>query len=155
MNNLKRLGLACAAAASLAVLGGCDDDYGYGGPAVGYAPSYDGYYDGVYGSYGDPYYGYGYPGYYGWYGGFYYPGSGIYVYDRYRRPFRWNGDQRHYWSGQQRSFRGGVDGRGFRSGANWGGFNRSSPRWGSRRPRTTATPRSGSGPPSADFRTSC
>ena len=43
-----------------------------------------------------PSYDYGYPGYYGWYGGFYYPGNGIYVYDRYRRPYRWNGNQQRY-----------------------------------------------------------
>lgn len=70
-----------------------------------------------------PAYGYGYPGYYGWYGGFYYPGSGGFVYDRYRRPYRWNGAQRRYWSGQQRAFGGDHGGRNFRPGANWGGFN--------------------------------
>jgi hypothetical protein len=128
MTVMKRIGLTCAVAASAIGLGGCVDDYGYGGVGVGYGPAeyspgYDGYYDGFYGAYGDPAYGYGYPGYYGWYGGFYYPGSGGFVYDRYRRPYRWNGAQRRYWSGQQRAFGGDHGGRNFRPGANWGGFN--------------------------------
>lgn len=118
MTIIKRLGLIGVVAASAAALGGCYDDYGYG-PAVGYGAGYDGYYDGY--GYADGGY---YPGYFGWYGGYYYPGSGIYVYDRYRRPIRWNGDQRRYWSGQQRSYRGGVGNAGYRGNANWNGFNR-------------------------------
>ena len=126
--NIAPWGAVALLLASAGALSGCDD-YGYGGPAVGYGP---GYYDG----YADigPYYG-GYPSYYGWYGSYYYPGTGFYVYDQYRRPFRWNRDQRRYWSGQRDAFhRGGGgfrgDGRpGFnrpagRPGANWGGFNR-------------------------------
>ena len=46
--------------------------------------------------------GYGYGSPYGWYDGFYYPGSGYYVYDRYRRPIRWNDTQRRYWQWRQR-----------------------------------------------------
>ena len=121
MSIIKRVGIACAAAVSLATLGGCVDDYGYGGVDVGYGPGYDSYYDGYYGAYGDPYFGTAYPGYYGWYGGFYYPGSGIYVYDRYRHPYRWNGSQRRYWQGQVHGYNGG---RGFRGSPNWGGFDR-------------------------------
>lgn len=113
-----KLGVAGLLAASAAALGGCVDDYGYGGPAVGYGV-YDGYYDGY--SYGDGGY---YPGYYGWYGGYYYPGSGLYVYDRYRRPVRWNGDQRRYWNGQRHAFGGNPGGGGFRGNPNWNGFNR-------------------------------
>lgn len=129
MFTIKRLGLACLAMGSIVALGGCVDDYGYDGVAVGYgAPVYDAYYDG----YGDP--GYGYPGaglgYYGWYGGYYYPGSGYYVYDRYRRPIRWNGDQRRYWQGRYNGYRGslGRGGHGFARSPNWGGFNRDSGR---------------------------
>jgi hypothetical protein len=36
--------------------------------------------------------------YWGWHGGYYYPGTGYYVYDRYRRPFRWTDAQRRYWT---------------------------------------------------------
>lgn len=125
MNGIKRLGAACAVAMSAATLGACvDDGYGGGGVAVGYAPGYDGYHDGYYGAYGDPYAGGAYPGYYGWYGGFYYPGSGFYVYDLYRRPYRWNGDQRRYWGGQQRSYRASVGVAGSRGSDNWAGFRR-------------------------------
>ena len=123
MHPIKRLSIAGALAISAAALGGCVDDYGYGGVAVGYPPGSDGYYNGYYGAYGDPEYGYGYPGYYGWYGGFYYPGTGYYVYDRYRRPYRWNGDQRRYWGGQRHAC-GAATTQGFRSGTNWQGFNR-------------------------------
>ena len=71
---------------------------GYGG----------GYGDYGYG-YGSPYYGYGgslrrlrrlrpaitaRPRRYGWYDNYYYPGTGIYVYDSYRRPHVWNDRQR-------------------------------------------------------------
>lgn len=139
MTIMNRMGLACVVVASAVGLGGCVDDYGYGGVDVGYAPAgyargYDGYYDGYYGAYGDPYYGNAYPGYYGWYGGFYYPGSGGYVYDRYRRPYRWNGDQRRYWAGQHRAFAGGQGGHAFRPGANWGGFNHGAAGGGTNRP---------------------
>lgn len=63
----------------------CTDGYGYSGAGVGYGVA----------DYGGPY---GYtPGYYGWYNDYYYPGTGAYVYDRARRPYRWNDDQRRYW----------------------------------------------------------
>ena len=86
-------------AAGALALGGCAyGDYGYG---VGYG-GYGGYY-----GYGSPYYGYGYGspyygGYepFGWYDDFYYPGTGIYVYDSYRRPRLWSDRERYYW--QQR-----------------------------------------------------
>lgn len=110
--NLKLLFTAALGAATLG-LAGCVDDYGYGGVSVGYgSPGYYGY--------GDPYYdGLGYGGigggYYGWYNDFYYPGSGVYVYDRYRRPFRWNDTQRRYWQGRRGGYRGQP---------NWGGFDR-------------------------------
>jgi hypothetical protein len=83
-----------------------DDGYGYGGVAVGYGNS--GYCDPYY---RDCYYGRGssyYEPWYGWYGDYYYPGFGIYVYDQYRRPHRWNDDARRYWEGR-RSRYGGRD----------------------------------------------
>ena len=67
---------------------------------------YGGYYDDGYG-YGDGFYGAGYgygSPYWGWYGDYYYPGTGIYVYDRYRRPYRWNGAQQRYWQGRYRNY---------------------------------------------------
>ena len=67
--------------------------YGYGSPY-----GYGGYgYGSPYGGYGSPYgYGYGSP-YWGWNDGFYYPGTGYYVYDSSRRPYRWTDSQRRYW----------------------------------------------------------
>ena len=126
----RKTAIAALAIGLAAGLSGCVDDYGYGGVGVGYAAPPPGYYgDGVYedGPYGDGLYGgyggygdYGYgfgASYFGWYGDYYYPGSGIYVYDRYRRPYRWNGDQQRYWSGRQQYRGAGYTGRG-----NWGGF---------------------------------
>ena len=55
-----------------AALGGCA--YGYGYDRCGYDP------------------------FWGWYGGYYYPGTGYYVYDSYRRPYRWTDAQRRYWT---------------------------------------------------------
>lgn len=99
-------------------LGGCatyGDGYGFG-----------------YGSH--RYGGYGYSGYgpsisigigtgnyYGWNGGYYYPGTGYYVYDRYRRPYRWNGYQQRYWTDRQNYWRHHHR-RGLRS--NWSYFPR-------------------------------
>lgn len=84
---------AALALASAALLGGCSsyyDDYGYGYGSV--SVGIGGYYD-------DPYWGYFQPNpYWGWYNDYYYPGTGIYVYDRYRRPHRWNDYQRRYWT---------------------------------------------------------
>ena len=89
--NLKTAALAIAAGVGLS---GCAyGPYGGLGVGVGYGNGYDGYYgNGYYGGgypygyagYNSPYgYGYGSP-YYGWNNGYYYPGTGYYVYDRYR-----------------------------------------------------------------------
>ncbi|MBZ6382118.1 MAG: hypothetical protein LBE63_10240 [Sphingomonas sanguinis] len=87
--------------AGLMALGGCTDGYGYSGVSVG-AGYGGGYAPGYYGG------GYGYaPSYFGWYDNFYYPGTGVYVYDRYRRPYRWNDGQRAYWEGRRGSWGGG------------------------------------------------
>lgn len=83
---------------------GYDRGYGYGGLSVGYGSA--GYCDPYW---GDCYYGRGssyYDPWYGWYGDYYYPGFGIYVYDRYRRPHRWNDDHRRYWEGRRGHYRG-------------------------------------------------
>lgn len=91
LSRLRTPALILAAALGAA---GCTDGYGYSGVSVGVGSGY----------YGDDYYGGGYYGsgygspYWGWYNGFYYPGTGIYVYDQYRRPHRWNDYQRRYWS---------------------------------------------------------
>lgn len=85
-------GIAVAAGLSLSA---CATDYGYSGVSLGVG---SGYYGSNYGyDYGYPGYGYGYQPYWGWNDSFYYPGSGYYVYDRYRRPFRWTDAQRRYW----------------------------------------------------------
>lgn len=103
---LKRLALGGLALGMAAGLGACTNGYGYGG-GVGYAS--DGYYGGGYGGY-DGFGGYGYGGvgfgggYYGWNNGFYYPGTGVYVYDRNRRPYRWNGTQQRYWQGRYSNY---------------------------------------------------
>lgn len=94
----------------------CTDGFGYGGASLGYGSAY----------YADPYFagggwggglapGFGGP--FGWYNDFYYPGTGVFVYDRYRRPFRWNDAQRRYWQG-----RPGWNAPGAR--ANWNAFRR-------------------------------
>ncbi|WBH17176.1 peptidase [Sphingomonas radiodurans] len=121
--NWKRIGL-------VALIGGigmgtaaCTDGYGYGGASLGYGSAFvgDPYLDG---GFGGP--GFGGPGFggaglggfnngFGWYNNFYYPGTGVYVYDRNRRPFRWNDGQRRYWQG-----RPGFNQPGAR--ANWNGF---------------------------------
>jgi hypothetical protein len=131
-----RLRLAVLTAASGIVLSGCaygmyGDPYGYGGVSVGIGSGYGGYgYDYPYGGgYGSPYggYGYGYGGYdpFGWYGDYYYPGSGIYVYDRYRTRHEWNDTQRRYWQDrrdrwQRRSGSTTVP----TTGDNWSGWDR-------------------------------
>lgn len=77
--------------------GGYYGDYGYGGPYYNYA-------------YGAPYF--------GWYDDFYYPGTGIYVYDSYRRPHRWSSRERNYWTGRRSTM-------GTRTvTTNWSGFHR-------------------------------
>jgi len=95
------------AAGSLA-LGGCAyGNYGGLGFGVGYGGGYGsyGYASPYYGGYGynDAYYGsFGAP-YYGWYDNYYYPGTGMYVYDSYRRPHVWSDRQRSYWTSRQQS----------------------------------------------------
>ena len=104
-------------AAGALALGGCAyDNYGYGyGPYSGLSVGV-GYGSGYYGGYG------GYGGYYnsylpfGWYDDFYYPGSGIYVYDSYRRPHVWSSSQRAYWSGRRSQYE-------HHSGTTWSGSN--------------------------------
>lgn len=99
----KRLTIAGLLLAAGVGLAGCNGGYGYSDVQLGYGT---GYYD-------------GYPGYYGWYGDYYYPGAGYYVYDRYRRPFIWSGDQRRYWEARRAPYRGRYDGR-----PDWNGFGR-------------------------------
>ena len=113
---MKTFGMAALALAVGLGVAGCSDGYGYSGVSVGYAAGNYGPYD----DYGYDYAGYGYgaPSYFGWYGDFYYPGSGIYVYDRYRRPYRWNDGQRRYWESQRHGYHGG------RAATNWNGFGR-------------------------------
>ena len=98
-----KLSMIALGAASIVALSGCvDDGYGYSGLSVGYgSPGYygQGYYSDFYdGAYGSPYY--------GWYNGYYYPGTGYYVYDRDRRPMRWNDSQRRYWQNRGNGWRG-------------------------------------------------
>lgn len=98
---MKRIGIALGAIGLGLGTGACAGGYGYGGGGLGYGYA-DGYgYDG-YGYDGYGFAGAGYaPGYFGWYNNFYYPGTGVYVYDRDRRPFRWNDTQRRYWEGRR------------------------------------------------------
>ena len=129
---LKRLGLTGLVIALGIGAAGCTDGYGYSGVGLGYASGGygDGYYGGGYGGYGNGYYGAGYGGLgtgaFGWYGDYYYPGAGIYVYDRYRRPYRWNDGQRRYWEGRRGNYRGDRNWNGFGGGVNRpnnGGWN--------------------------------
>ncbi|WP_156404720.1 hypothetical protein [Sphingomonas sp. Root241] len=106
IHRISAAGLAIALGLTAAAC--TEDGYGYSGVSVGYSSG--GYYDGY-----DPYYSYGPSSYFGWYGDYYYPGTGYYVYDRYRRPHRWNNGQQRYWYDRGRSWRG--DRR-----ENWGGF---------------------------------
>ncbi|WP_193752975.1 peptidase [Sphingomonas endophytica] len=104
-----RMTLAALLGGLLLGTSACTGGYGYSGVSVGAG---SGFYD-------DPYYAAGYaPGYYGWYDNYYYPGTGAYVYDRYRRAYPWNDGQRRYW--QQR--RNGYADRDVR--ANWRDFGR-------------------------------
>jgi hypothetical protein len=127
--SLRSAALAITAAVGLS---GCST-YGlygspYGGASVGYG-GYDPYYDGYgygYSPYGYSPYGYrsayyGSP-YWGWYDDFYYPGTGYYVYDRYRRPHRWSDSQRDYW--MQRQKVAGVIAKALQP--NWNDFSRTS-----------------------------
>lgn len=97
---------AVLVAAAAIGLGGCtgyDSGYGYGGINVGYASNYygDGY--GGYGGYGS-----------GWYNDYYYPGSGVLVYDRGGKSYRWNGTQQRYWEGRRYNLRDREDVRDYR-----------------------------------------
>jgi hypothetical protein len=112
-----RIPFISLAAAGALTLGGC----AYGGYGVGLG--YGGGYGGYYGDYGYSPYGYGYASpYYGWYDDFYYPGSGVYVYDSYRRPHMWNDRQRTYWSSRQQAVRSSSTNTTVRE--NWSGFSR-------------------------------
>lgn len=135
-----RTRVALLAAAAAATLGGCAD-YGYGSYSglslgLGYGGGYYSPYDYGYSPYG---YGYGYSPfdyggwydepYFGWYDGGYYPGSGVYVYDSYRRPYRWNDQQQRYWTQRQQSVMTTANTRNYRQPQfreNWSGFNRRS-----------------------------
>lgn len=95
MSRLRAVLLTAAAGLGLGACTMYDDyGYGYGGLSVGYGSGYcDPYWDDCYGGYG-----YGaQDSWYGWYGDYYYPGYGIYIYDSYRRPYRWNDHHRRYW----------------------------------------------------------
>jgi hypothetical protein len=91
---------AALAAAAMIGLSGCTGLYNGFSVGVGNGGYYDPYYGGYgygsgYGRYG--YSGYGFDPYWGWYDNFYYPGTGFYVYDVYRRPYRWTDAHRRYW----------------------------------------------------------
>lgn len=114
---LKRLALTGLLGGLALGTAACTDGYGYSGLGVGYGAAYGGdpYYDGYGGGWG----GGGLANaYYGWNNNFYYPGTGVYVYDQYRRPHRWNGAQQRYWQGRRNGW-GDRDVR-----ANWGDFRR-------------------------------
>ncbi len=122
---LQRIGLTGLLVGLGIAASGCTDGYGYSGVNVGigsggyYDPYNDGY--GGYGSYAG-YGGYGgayAPSYYGWSGNYYYPGTGVYVYDRDRRRYRWNDGQRRYWEGRRGSIGGNA-----RIRDNWADFRR-------------------------------
>jgi hypothetical protein len=139
---VRKFRLAAVVLVSSIALGGCAYDmygdgygydpygygYGYGYPrssvsiGIGYGSGYGSY---GYGGYGYGGYGYPYGGYdpFGWYGGSYYPGTGIFVYDSYRRPHRWSGDQERYWTTRRTNWQGRTGTSWHRD--NWNGFNRS------------------------------
>jgi len=110
-------------AAGALALGGCAyGDLGFGAGYGGYGAYDYGYGYGPYGGYGQypAYYGgFGAP-YFGWYDDYYYPGTGIYVYDSYRRPHVWNNRQRSYWTSRQTASNVTT------KSANWSGFSRRS-----------------------------
>ena len=109
-------GLLLAAGLSLGACYSDDYGYGYGGVALSYGSL--AYYPGYQYPYSYPYPAYPYPGYFGgwghyraypywgWHDGYYYPGSGVYVYDRWRRPHHWNDGYRRYWGGRRDYWRG-------------------------------------------------
>lgn len=93
---------------------------GYGYSPYGYGAGYSPYGYGSYGSYSPYGYGYGSP-YWGWNDGFYYPGTGYYVYDQYRNPYRWTDTQRRYWEGRRQAYNRGDSGTN-RILQNWADF---------------------------------
>ena len=115
--------LILASAASLTACSSYYDDYGYGGVSVGFGTGYyngglygHGYYGGgYYDPWFDPYWSFysSYP-YWGWYNGFYYPGTGVFVYDHWRRRHHWDDDHRSHWTERRRHWegRGGRTSRG-------------------------------------------
>jgi hypothetical protein len=112
------------AGAGAVALGGCTyGDVGLGVGYGGYGYNDYGYYNPYYyGGYGYPYSAsYGSP-YWGWYGDSYYPGTGIYVYDSYRRPRQWTSRERSYWSSRQPAST--TTARTISVRPNWSGFNR-------------------------------
>ena len=122
---IRAAALVLAAAAGLSAFTSYGyDRYGYSGVSLGYSSGY--YNSGYYPYYrsGYPYYrsGYSYP-YYGWNDRFYYPGTGIYVYDVNRRPFRMTTSQQRFWSDRrERAIRASPTRATIRE--NWSGFNR-------------------------------
>lgn len=129
-----QLRLIALAAVSGIALSGCaydmyGDPYGYGGVSVGVGSGYGYGYGYPYGGYGyGAYgYGYGYGGYdpFGWYGDYYYPGSGIYVYDRYRTRHVWNDNQRRYWQDRRDRWQHRTGSTATpTTGENWSGWDR-------------------------------
>jgi hypothetical protein len=115
---IARLKLAAVALVGGVSLAGCaydmyGDGYGYGGY-------------GAYG-YGYPYasYGYGYGSYYdpfGWYGDFYYPGTGIFVFDRFHHRRVWDDDQRRFWESRRSNWQTRT-GHTWTGGNNWSGWH--------------------------------
>lgn len=114
MSNMLARTLAVALALGTAA---CADTYGY--DRVGYRYGYD----------------VGLSPYWGWYGDYYYPGTGYFVYDRYRRPFRWDDRQQRYWLARRQAYRGRG---GFRD--NWYGFTPNGNGYRYRQPTGRAAP---------------
>jgi len=125
---IRRFRLPALVLASTLGLSACAYGYGdYGYASVGYGSGYcDPYYDDCYGGgyYGDPWY--------GWYDNYYYPGWGIYVYDQWRRPHRWNDRHRSFW--ESRRHRWGERNWNDRRWERWDGWDRGDRReWRDRR----------------------
>ena len=139
---LRTAALTIAAAVGLSA---CTTGLGYGpyggsGVSVGINSGYyDPYYDGYGYGYGYSRAGYGYTPYWGWYDGFYYPGTGYYVYDRYRRPRQWTEAERRYWNEKRTR----TLAEGFRRVAtdNWEDFSQPSTTSSTQRVRSSADSR--------------
>jgi hypothetical protein len=90
-----RVPLVLLTAAAALSLGACAD--GYTGVNVGLGYDYP-FYDPA-ACWNTGWSDYGWAGAYcAWYDGFFYPGTGIYVYDRYRHPHLCSDAERTYWS---------------------------------------------------------